>query len=285
MEIIVTLQSAASPTLDAVALALTNLGSEQAYLALLVIVYLGVDASAGRTMGIGLLASFYLNQLLKEGFDTARPFVDQADLLRGDAAYRTAPGPAFPSGHAQGAATFWALAAGLGRRRWLTALAVFMVLVVGLTRLYLGVHWPVDVLVGWVVGLAVAAVALALARGRVSTGVAAQLTLFVVLPLALHLALATPYSGLIAGAVAGFGTAPMLYRHRAKGSLARRSALAAAGLAVAVAWQVTTSVLLPEAVKDHVLVAPARYWVLAWLALVVTPWTFARLAGRPAPRS
>lgn len=283
MEIIVTLQSAASPTLDALALAWTDLGSQQAYIVLLVIVYLTVDARAGRVLGLGLLASFYLNQLLKEAFDTARPYVEHPELLRSEGAYRTAPGPAFPSGHAQSAATFWMLAAGLGRRRWLTGLAIVMALTIGLTRLYLGVHWPVDVLAGWAIGLAAAGLALALARRRLSAGAAAQLGLFVALPLALHLALPTPESGVIAGAVAGFGTAPLLHRHEARGSLARRAALATAALAVAFAWLALTSALLPEAVKDHALVAPARYWVLSWLGLVATPWAFAR-GGRGGPR-
>jgi undecaprenyl-diphosphatase len=283
VEIIVTLQSAASPALDALALALTNLGSEEAYIVLLVIVYLAVDARAGRVLGLGLLASFYLNQLLKQAFDTARPFLAHPELLRGEGAYRTAPGPAFPSGHAQSAATFWTLAAGLGRRGWLTGLAIVVALAIGLTRLYLGVHWPVDVLGGWAIGLAAAGLTLALARRRLSPGVAAQLGLFVAVPLALHLALPTPESGVIAGAVAGFGTAPLLFRHRPHGRVARRAALAAAGLAVAFGWLLATSALLPDAVKDHALVAPARYWILSWLGLVATPWAFAR-GGRGGPR-
>lgn len=65
---------------------------------------------------------------------------------------------AFPSGHALAAATFypalaWLLSEGRPGRRW--ALLTFAVLVasfVGIGRLYLGVHWPTDVLAGWLLG-------------------------------------------------------------------------------------------------------------------------------------
>jgi membrane-associated phospholipid phosphatase len=279
VEIIQSLQSVAGPALDAVALAVTNLGSQEAYIVLLVVVYLSIDARAGRALGVGLLASFYLNQVLKQAFDTARPFVEHPELLRSEAAYRTAPGNAFPSGHAQSAATFWALAAGLGRRRWLTMVAIVLTVVIGLTRLYLGVHWPVDVLGGWAIGLAAAGVALVLARRRVSAGLGLQIAAFVVAPLALHLTVPTPESGVIAGALAGFGTAPLLYRHTPRGGWPRRTGLAVLGLAVAFAWLAASSVLLPEAVKDQALVAPARYMILAWLGLAASPWAFARWTG------
>ncbi|GGZ35567.1 phosphatase PAP2 family protein [Streptomyces poonensis] len=67
---------------------------------------------------------------------------------------------AFPSGHAMTATVvcgllLWLLRLyGAGRALWLTALtvAVVSVLGVGLTRVWLGVHWPSDVLGGWLLG-------------------------------------------------------------------------------------------------------------------------------------
>lgn len=284
MEIIQALQSVASPALDGVALALTNLGSEQAYIVALLVAYLAIDASAARVLGLGLLASFYLNQQLKAAFDTARPYVEHPELLRSEAAYETGPGAAFPSGHAQSAATFWGAVAGLARRRWATAAAVAMIAAIGVTRLYLGVHWPVDVAGGVAIGLAAAAATLWLARAGLRPGATVQLLLWVALPLAAHLLLPTANSGVVAGGMAGFGTAPMLFRHRPSGGVARRAALAAAGLVAVFAWLLATSVLLPEAVKDHALVAPARYWILAWLGLVAVPWAAVRVGLVDRPR-
>ncbi|MFE0337443.1 phosphatase PAP2 family protein [Streptomyces sp. NPDC058955] len=75
---------------------------------------------------------------------------------------------AFPSGHAMTAAVVCGLllwvAALVGREPWrgwgtLAGLAVVSVLGVGWTRLYLGVHWPSDVLAGWLMGWCCVAVA------------------------------------------------------------------------------------------------------------------------------
>lgn len=271
MEIIVALQSLANPPLDAVALWLTHLGSENAYIVLLLIVYLAIDPRAGRLLGLALLGGYYVNQVAKDLADTARPYVVDPTLLRSEAAGHTAPGPAFPSGHAQLAATFWGLAAVLARRRAFTWLAVALILVIALTRVYLGVHWPIDVLGGLVLGGCVAALAVAAGGlgGRVSAPI--QAVVWGVLPLLAHLLWPTADSGLIAGALAGFGTGPLVVRHRVPRSRPRRAAVAALGLVLVFAWLLGTSVALPEAVKDHAAIEPLRYFALAWMGLVVAP--------------
>ena len=67
--------------------------------------------------------------------------------------------PAFPSGHATMAMAFYPMLALLWpgpfvkRHRWgFVALGILLGVFVGLTRLYIGVHWPSDVLVGWLIG-------------------------------------------------------------------------------------------------------------------------------------
>jgi undecaprenyl-diphosphatase len=95
-----------------------------------------------------------ISQGLKALFGRERP----------DLAYRAveAVNASFPSGHAMMSAvvflTLGALAARFGERKRLKALAlgagVFLSLLVGLSRIYLGVHWASDVLAGWCVGAA-----------------------------------------------------------------------------------------------------------------------------------
>lgn len=285
MTILEAVQSVGTPWLDALALAITSLGSEYAYIAMLVVVYLAVDARAGRVTALALLAGFFLNQHAKAAFDTVRPYVLQPELLRGgEAAADSGPGSAFPSGHTQGAATFWSLLAAFGRRAWLTATAVTAIVAIGLTRLYLGVHWPIDVVGGLVLGLAVALLAWTLARRRGRPRRTLALAALVALPLALHLLAPTPDSGLLAGAFAGVATAPMLVRHQPRGGVARRAGLALLGLALAAAWLLATSQALPEEVKDHRLIEPARYLILAWAGMVGAPALAARLGPASARR-
>jgi len=60
-----------------------------------------------------------------------------------------------PSAHAQNAVAVWGEVAGWGNRLWLTVLAIGLMLLIGLSRVYLGVHFPTDVLAGWSIGLVV----------------------------------------------------------------------------------------------------------------------------------
>jgi undecaprenyl-diphosphatase len=113
-----------------------------------------------------------LSTLLKMGFDRPRP-----DLVPHGALVYTA---SFPSGHATiSAVVYLTLGALLARvqprfvlKLYLLGLAILLTVMVGVSRVYLGVHWPTDVLAGWAVGAAWALLCWATAlwlqrRGRV----------------------------------------------------------------------------------------------------------------------
>lgn len=104
-------------------------------------------------MSVAVLGGVIISTLLKLGFDRPRPDISHV------ARVFTA---SFPSGHAMlSAVTFLTLGALLMRvtaerrvKAYFMVLAVFLTIVVGLSRLYLGVHYPSDVLAGWCVGTA-----------------------------------------------------------------------------------------------------------------------------------
>ena len=96
------------------------------------------------------LADVSANALLKQGFQRARPELWPR---------MPTESYAFPSGHAMtGVAIYGMLAVVIIRRApaarpWLLAIAPLVCLSVGLSRIYLGVHWPSDVVAGWAAGL------------------------------------------------------------------------------------------------------------------------------------
>jgi undecaprenyl-diphosphatase len=123
------------------------------------------------SVGGGML----LSTVLKMGFERPRP-----ELVPHAARVYTA---SFPSGHAMlSAVTYLTLGALLARvqpnrrlKAYLIGLAVSLTLLVGASRVYLGVHWPSDVLAGWCVGAAWASLCWFIAlqlqrRGQVETG-------------------------------------------------------------------------------------------------------------------
>jgi undecaprenyl-diphosphatase len=101
-----------------------------------------------------VIGGIVISTLIKMGFDRPRP-----DLVPHGALVSTA---SFPSGHSMMSATVYltlgALSMRLRPERWLKIyvliLAVLLTVLVGVSRVYLGVHWPTDVLAGWTVGAA-----------------------------------------------------------------------------------------------------------------------------------
>lgn len=276
MEIVTALQSVAGPGLDVVFGLVTELGSKLAYVALLVVAYLAFGPGPARVLALTVLGSLYLNQVLKGLFDTPRPFEIDPSVLRTPRAGETALGAGFPSGHAQGGASFWGMAAVLVRRRSFTVVAVLLVLLIGLSRLYLGVHMPIDVLGGVLFGLAVVSLAAGVLRLRLEPPRRVQLALGLLVPFAAHLLVTplfvVPDSDILTGGAAAFATGPVLRPYAPGRAWWRRALAAALGVALVVPFLFATSALLPEVVKDHALGGFLRYLILGWLATLAVPW-------------
>lgn len=149
LDIVLWFQSWRGPLMEAYALAFDFMGQVEFYLILLPLVYWCVDAAFGKRLGILVLSSLWGNEILKEWLACPRPS-QVSDQVHGLKDLDTC---GLPSGHSQVSTTLWGLVAIQLRRRWVTVLVVVYVILMGISRLVMGVHFPQDVLAGWAIGL------------------------------------------------------------------------------------------------------------------------------------
>ncbi len=148
------LESIRNPVLDTFFLLVTRLGEEAIYMA----VALGVFWCGKKADGYYLLSVGFLgvigNQVLKLLFRVPRPFVKNPNLTAVEGAIPAATGYSFPSGHTQIATGVFGGMARITRRTYLRFLGVLLLLLVAFSRMYLGVHTPLDVAVSLLFGAA-----------------------------------------------------------------------------------------------------------------------------------
>ncbi|ANC71851.1 phosphatase PAP2 family protein [Deinococcus radiodurans] len=141
--------------MDSLWLAITSLGRDEVFLVVLSLYTLLVSPRGGRDLGVAFALSYLVNSALKYGLNLPRPFTDDPALASA-AARATAGGPGLPSGHAQMSATLWLGIAAQVRRPAFTLFAAVLVALIIASRLVLHVHFPSDVVVGLLLGLAFA---------------------------------------------------------------------------------------------------------------------------------
>lgn len=154
------IQSISSPFWDAVFNFFSFLGDELFSIAILAVFYWCVDKKNGERLAFSVLCSTTLNGVFKDSFRMTRPIGTDGINSPGVESVKLdnpAPGAyeysySFPSGHAQTSSSLFSGIALWFKRSWVTLVSVFFMLMISLSRLYLGVHWPKDVLVGMVLG-------------------------------------------------------------------------------------------------------------------------------------
>lgn len=146
--IIKTVQSLGSPLLDKVFAGVTSMGDIMFYIGIISLIYWCFSKKTGIKLFCLVLFLGYLGVFLKNVFKTPRP--DKA-LWRAEA-----EGYGFPSGHMTVTTGFWSYLMMTMRKKWITIIASIIIFFVAFSRIYLGVHFILDIIGGFLVGLAVA---------------------------------------------------------------------------------------------------------------------------------
>ncbi len=198
------LESVRTPWLDWVAVTSSFLGSEAFFLLFVPFYYWCCNKRHGVRLALVFLLSACLNSALKDLFQTPRPDSGRVTVL-----YRSSGnGYSFPSGHAQNAVVFWGW---LGRRQpWRSRpyLLGAAVLLISLSRVYLGLHFPIDILGGWIFGACLLAGMVWVdhrisARPKVWAGRILPWA-GLVLPVIIYLLRSSPFQAMTSGAMLGF---------------------------------------------------------------------------------
>ncbi len=145
MEVLYWLESIRNPVLDVIMTFFTFFGEEIVFMVIALAVFWCVDKKEGYYL---LFIGFFgtaLNQFLKLLCRIDRPWVKDPNFTVVASAKGGATGYSFPSGHTQNAAGTLGGIARWNKNRWLRLVCVVTLLLTGLSRMYLGVHTPLDV--------------------------------------------------------------------------------------------------------------------------------------------
>ena len=146
---------------------LSALGEQLLLVAIMGFLYWGLNKEFGKYIGVNVLMANVWCPMIKNVVLRLRPYFVpgyNVELLRpidssADIMDVAAQGYSFPSGHSANAAVVYgSLAVHEKKRRLLWVLAIVLPLLVGFSRVYVGAHFPTDVLCGWLVGAAIVAI-------------------------------------------------------------------------------------------------------------------------------
>lgn len=150
LDILMTFQSMRNEILTSIFTFFTIATEVPVITVLTAILYWCVNKSAGQRILFAICGNLSINTGMKNYIKMPRPIgIEGLKSLR----IETATGYSFPSGHTQTSTTFWTSAMLLFKKSWIYILAIIMILGAGISRLYLGVHWPTDVIGGWLFGI------------------------------------------------------------------------------------------------------------------------------------
>ena len=138
-----------SPTLDLPFKVFTFTGEEEFFLILLPLIYWCLDRRVGARLMIFFLFSTYVNAVAKVLANQPRPW-DYDPRVKKLIEATGAGG--LPSGHTQATTLIWGYLASQFRRTWLWVVAGLLLVFVPLSRIYLGAHFPTDLLGGFLLG-------------------------------------------------------------------------------------------------------------------------------------
>lgn len=279
---IIWIQQFANPFLDSFFKFVTFLGDEEYYILSIPLLFWLYNKKFALRFGAFFLLNAYINSFVKHIFKTPRPSVELHKIEQG--------GFSFPSGHAQGNTSFWGYLAVQVGKRWAYVTAAVIFCLVAFSRVYLGVHFPIDIIFGILIGLAwITLYEVVVRRVKIQLSFTQWFLGSLVFSLALLLIHPTgdgPLTmGFLLGALWGYRLEADFVGFREKGNWWQNVIKAVAGIAglfvLRMALKPILGSILGSPEEETVLYHAAtfiRYLILGFWVTLVAPWLF-KLVG------
>ena len=145
MKLLYFFESLRNSVLDGFFSLVTLLGEETAFMAVAIIVFWCFSKFQGYFLLITGFIGTVFNQFLKIIFRVERPWVKDKNFSIVESAREGASGYSFPSGHTQSSVTLFGGVARANKNKWVRVVAIVICALVPISRMYLGVHTPLDV--------------------------------------------------------------------------------------------------------------------------------------------
>lgn len=263
------------------------LGEEVICIAVMGFVYWGLDKQKGERIGAAIMLTNVSIGLLKNIFSRVRPWAasESIELLR------DVDGFSFPSGHSANCTALYPTTAFEFRdRKWLLWIAIFVPCLCGISRCYVGAHWPTDVIVGLATGLLLFAVVEAVLRSGRNKYVFYSLVILVS-SIGLFYCTTNDYYnsyGMLIGFVCGLLFEQRHTRFENTGNLWLALLRTAVGGALYFALSSVIKLLIgnlfPNGSQGYLLMRSVRYGLVVFLLVGVYPYAF-RLEKKLFPRA
>jgi len=290
--IIVIVQQFHTPTLDVLFNAITTLGDAEFMLLFLAFIIWAVNQSAGRRLVYLVFISIAVNTWAKLMIAHPRPFnwpsPETSPVLKLN---QRADGFGLPSGHTQNALVMWFYLADKIRRPWAWWLALILFSLIAFSRLYLGVHFPTDLLGGALLGgvllLTFIKLEPILTRVLAQWPLPGQISLAAILPLVIVILHPHPHTVAVFSVLSGFSLGLLFEQNYINltppGSIKQRATRLALGLLPLGLIFATLKLTIPQ--PESLLYLP-----LSGLRLVIVgfwisggaPWLFQKAEASPS---
>ncbi|MBD5094745.1 MAG: phosphatase PAP2 family protein [Subdoligranulum sp.] len=274
-------QLGAGTLLQTVLIMLNNffsfLGEEIICIGIMGFVYWGLDKKRGERIGAAIMLSTVSIGMLKNIFSRVRPWAASQDIEL----LREVDGFSFPSGHSANCTALYPTTAyEFRKQKWLRWAAVLVPLLCGLSRCYVGAHWPTDVIVGLCVGLAAFA-AVEFGMARLKNRYVFYLALIVVGAAGILYCRTNDYYdsfGLLVGFVLGrwFEEKYTRFENTASPAVALLRTVVGGGLFLAVSSLIKLAIggIFPAGTQGYLLMRSVRYALTVFLLVGVYPYAF-----------